>query len=315
VWCLGLFVHSFLLTAAAPGLTRSRAVTVHVTGSAVASVMPFGGAAGLEVHRRMLRSWGVGGRAFAGYALLITTWGIGCKLLLPLVAAITLGAAGETVTTPLRAAGLASGLGFLVLVAAGAALLASERWAIRLGGVVDGLARRLARSTSRSHQTRAATAVVGIRHDCSRLVANGWARMTTGIAGYAALQCLLLGVCLHLAGAGNTVPEVVTGFAVERMVTILPITPGGVGVGDLGLVTVLLAFGGNPAGVAAAALLYRTFVFTVEVPVGACLLGLWLLRRRASRRDATGGPRPAQPVERALARSSVVRSPLPDEHP
>jgi hypothetical protein len=131
------------------------------------------------------------------------------------------------------------------------------------------------------------------------MVSEGWRRMSVGIAGYTAFQCLLLGICLHLAGAGNSLPEVVTGFAVERMVTLVPITPGGVGIGDLGLVTVLIGFGGNPAGVAAAALLYRSFVFVVEVPTGACLLGAWLLRRKlTARSEAT----PRQDLVRRVSR-------------
>ncbi|MDX6373433.1 MAG: hypothetical protein QOD98_2421, partial [Nocardioidaceae bacterium] len=58
VWFLGLFVHSFVLTAAAPSLTHRRALTLNLTGSAVSNVVPLGGAAGVELNRRMMRTWG-----------------------------------------------------------------------------------------------------------------------------------------------------------------------------------------------------------------------------------------------------------------
>jgi glycosyltransferase involved in cell wall biosynthesis len=111
--------------------------------------------------------------------------------------------------------------------------------------------------------------------------------MSTAIAGYVALQGLLLGFCLHLTGGSNTWPEVLAAFAVERVLTIVPLTPGGVGVADLGLVGVLLTLGGDPASVTAAAVLYRAFIFAVEIPVGSGTLGVWLLGQRRSARRAS----------------------------
>ena len=297
VWFLGKYVHSFLLTAAAPGLTRPRAVTVNLTGSAVATVMPLGGAAGLEVNRRMLRSWDVDGRGFAGYAFLVNLWGVGCKLLLPATAVLLLALARERVSVPLQATAYSSGLTFLVLAAAATLLLVSPRGARMVGSGLDRVAGLCLRTLGRSHEPRLAEDLVGVRHDCGRLVAHGWWRMSLGVAGYAALQCLLLGLCLHLTGAHSTAPEVLTGFAVERTLTILPLTPGGMGIGDLGLVGVLLALGGNPAGVAAAAVLFRTFTFAVEVPVGACLLAAWLLHRRRSAAASAVVPSVSEPPQ------------------
>lgn len=310
VWLVGKYVHSFLLTAAAPGLSRPRAVTVNLTGSAVASVMPLGGAAGLEVNRRMMRSWDVDGRGFAGFAFLVNLWGVGCKLLLPALAVVGLAVEREKVGTPLQAAAYSTGVTFVALLVATTLLLASPAGAQEVGTVLDRAAGLCCRLAGRPYEPHLASALSGVRRDCGRLVALGWWRMSLGVAGYAAAQCLLLGLCLHLAGAGNTVPEVVAGFAVERTLTILPLTPGGLGVGDLGLVGVLLALGGHPAGVAAAAVLYRTFTFAVEIPVGACLLGMWLLHRRST--PWPGGPQqhaaispPSGPASDGRARDEV----------
>ena len=283
VWFLGKYVHSFLLTAAAPGLGRLRAVTVSLTGSAVASVTPLGGVAGLEVNRRMMRSWDVDGRGFAGFAFLVNLWGIGCKLLLPALAVAALAAGRESVGAPLQATAYSTGVTFVALGAGATLLLASPAGARKLGAVLDRGAGRCCRLVGRPYHPHLAGTLTGVRLDCGRLVALGWWRMSLAVAGYAALQCLLLGLCLHLTGAGSTVPAVLAGFAVERTLTILPVTPGGIGIGDLGLVGMLLALGGAPAGVAAAAVLFRTFTFAVEIPVGACLLGMWLLRLRLTR--------------------------------
>src|SRR4051812_11077265 len=76
LWVLGLYVHSFLLTAAAPSLTHRRALALNVPGSAVANVIPLGGAAGVELNRRMMRSWGIGSRGFTGYTVLTNLWDV-----------------------------------------------------------------------------------------------------------------------------------------------------------------------------------------------------------------------------------------------
>lgn len=295
VWLLGLYVHSFVLTAAAPSLTHRRALTLNVTGSAIANVVPLGGAAGVELNRRMMRSWGIGTRSFTGYTVLTNLWDVGAKLLLPLVGVLALTRAGEAVLPPLRDAALLASAGFVVLVAGAGALLATPRGPDLVGRVLEGCAHGALRLVRRGRPVRITAALHDVRRECADLVARGWVRMSLGIAGYVALQCLLLGLCLHLTGAGTTTADVVAGFAVERLVTIVPVTPGGVGLADVGLAGVLLALGGDPAGVAAAVVLYRLFVFAVEIPVGGGTLGLWLLgqRRTARRAPALAVPRGA----------------------
>lgn len=102
LWFLGLVVHSSVLTAAAPTLTHRRALALNLTGSAVANVVPLGGAAGIELNRRMMRAWGIDTRRFAGYTFLTNLVDVGSKLALPLVAVAALVHAGESVTAPLR---------------------------------------------------------------------------------------------------------------------------------------------------------------------------------------------------------------------
>ena len=287
LWLLGLWVHSFVLTAAAPALSHRRALALNVTGSAVSNVVPLGGAAGVELNRRMMRAWGIDARAFTGYTFLTNLWDVGAKLVLPVVGVIALAHAGGPVTPQLRTAALVAGAGFVGLAAVAAALLASPRAAQVIGGATERVLRLGLRLIRRDRHLGLADALVDIRHQCAGLVATGWLRMSAGMTGYIALQAVLLGLCLHLTGAGSTPADVLAGFAVERLLTVVPITPGGVGIADLGLVGVLLTLGGDPAGVTAAAILYRLFIFAVEIPVGGGTLGVWLLgQRRAGRQLA-----------------------------
>ena len=287
LWLLGLWVHTFVLTAAAPDLTHRRALTLNLTGSAVSNVVPLGGAAGVELNRRMMRAWGIDGRAFTGYTFLTNLWDVASKLLLPVIAAITL-ARAETLTPQVRTASLIGGIGFVAVVIGAALLLTSVRTATALGRILEATIRGPLKLLGRDRELGLPAAALEIRAQCAELVAQGWVRMSLGMSGYVLLQGVLLAFCLHLTGASFTWPELLAAFAVERALTVVPITPGGIGVADLGLVGVLLTLGGDPAAVTAGAVLYRAFIFAVEIPVGSGALGAWLLgqRLRGVRRTA-----------------------------
>jgi glycosyltransferase involved in cell wall biosynthesis/uncharacterized membrane protein YbhN (UPF0104 family) len=280
VWLVGLVVHSFVLTAAAPSLTHRRALTLNMTGSAIANVVPLGGAAGVELNRRMMKAWGIDTRGFTGFTFLTNVWDTGSKLLLPIVGVVVLTRAGETVTPALRDMSLVAAAGFLALAPTAVVVLRSPCATRRVGRAVERILRQGLRMFGRDRPLNVATALDDIRAQSADLVARGWLRMSLGIAGYVALQGVLLGLCLQLTGAGLTWPEVLAGFAVERLLTVVPVTPGGVGTADIGLVGTLLALGGDPTRVAAAAVLYRLFVFAVEIPVGGGVLGMWLVGQR-----------------------------------
>lgn len=298
LWLLGLFVHSFVLTAAAPALTHRRAMTLNVTGSALANVVPLGGAAGVELNRRMMKAWGIDTRSFTGYTFLTNLWDVGSKLLLPIIGVIVLARAGETVTPQLTTMSLLAGAAFAALATFALVLLLSPRGTGLLGRAIEQTLRFGLRLIGRDHTPGFPDLLNDVRRECAGLVASGWVRMTTGICGYVALQWLLLGFCLQLTGAGTTWPEVLAGFAVERLFTIVPLTPGGVGIADLGLVGVLLTLGGDPAGVSAAALLYRLFIFAIEIPVGGGVLGLWFLAQRSTRRPTVDSVRSIGSIRR-----------------
>src|SRR4051812_36370195 len=55
LWVLGLVVHCRVLTAALPGLSVRRALTLNLTGSAVANLVPLGGGLGLGMNYVMVK--------------------------------------------------------------------------------------------------------------------------------------------------------------------------------------------------------------------------------------------------------------------
>jgi uncharacterized membrane protein YbhN (UPF0104 family) len=281
LWLVGLLAHTVTLTGAMPGLTHRRALTLSLTGSAVANVVPLGGAAGIALNCRMARTWGHSGTAIGTYTVVTNIWDVLAKFLLPLLAMPVLLVAGPALGSTAVYAGLLAALVLAVITAAGLAMLSSPTAAARAGGLGDRALGRWLRGRS------CRTALVGLQAGTSAVVRTGWRRLSLGMVLYTVcLFALLLG-CLTATGAGLSVAAVLAGFAVERLLTLAGLTPGGTGVVEVGLATTLLAFPGSPAGIALGVLLYRALTFGLEIPVGGLTLAGWLV---AQRRPARPGP-------------------------
>ena len=66
-------------------------------------------------------------------------------------------------------------------------------------------------------------------------------------------------------------------FAFVRLLTVLPVTPGGLGITELGLIGALVAAAGHQANaqVTAAVLLYRAVTYLPPIPLGAIACLIW----------------------------------------
>lgn len=287
LWFAGLYAHSFVLTAAMPTLTHCRALTLNLTGSAVSNVVPLGGALGIGLNYRMSRTWGFSPSTLAVYTFVTNLWDVLTKLSLPALALAALLATGG-VTRPQLATAAEVALGALVLlVGAVGAALGSEVTATKLGRGLERATTRLLWLTSSPRRPTFVPAVLQLRRESLALLRHGWAQLSVGMIAYCVLQVTLLWTCLHLLGSTLSTPQVFAGYALERVLTLFVITPGGAGLVEVGITALLVAFGGTPVSTVAGVLLYRAFTFGLEIPVGAAGLAVWLWLHRGGR-DGSG---------------------------
>jgi uncharacterized membrane protein YbhN (UPF0104 family) len=284
LWMSGLLTHSFVLTGALPGLSRRRALTLNLTGSAVANVLPLGGAAGMSLNYAMIRRWRLGTVGFASYTLVTNAWNILVKLALPAAALLLLLLGGTPVSHAVRWTAAVSSAVLVTVVLAALAALASRRSAAVLGGLLGRLLatgrRLLRRPPDDGVVDRLRAGTLECRDRVLQVVGRKWPQLSFGMAGYAALQAGLLWACIVAVGGHLTPMQVLAGFAVERVLTLVVLTPGAVGFTEAGTAAALTALGGDPAVMAAGVLLYRGFTYALEIPVGGLWLGGWLLARR-----------------------------------
>jgi len=269
----------FGICAVLPSLRLREAAAVNLGSNAVANALPAGGALGMGVSWAMLSTWGVGTEEYVLYTLVSGIWNVFARLGLPVLALLAL----LTVTRPdaVLITAAAMGLALLAAATAGLALLLhSERFALGADRALQQAATLACRLVRRPAPSRIAGSLAGFRGRAAGLVAaRGW-RITVTIAAANLILWLVLLACLR--GTGLSQAQVswqasLAAFAFVRLLTVLPITPGGLGITELGLVSVLAAGAGPRASaqVTAAVLLYRAVTYLPPIPLGAAALLVW----------------------------------------
>jgi len=286
---MGLYCYTYTMTASLPGLTHLRGLTVNAAGSMVSNVLPGGGAVGVALTYVMFRSWGHARMAISTSIVVLTVWNLLARLALPVLGALAVLLGPVDAPRPvLLAAALATGVG-LLLLSFFTAVLFSDRAAREVSGVVSAATAPLARrfpAVSRldhlleDHRTR----VQAIVHSSS-------AQLSLGLAGMFGFLFVLYVVSARAVGLELGVIALFAAYAFRQLLTVVAITPGGLGVTEVGTVGILVAFGGDPSAASAAAVLYAVFTHVLEVPLGAlACVAWWSGRARRARAGAAPGP-------------------------
>jgi uncharacterized protein (TIRG00374 family) len=104
------------------------------------------------------------------------------------------------------------------------------------------------------------------------------------LGGHLTVYLVLL-VTLRVLGVSGGEVSVVEAFAAWSLVRLLgsiPITPGGLGVVELGLTTALVGFGGEQTEVVAAVLVYRVLTVVPTLLIGLLAGATWKRHRPES---------------------------------
>jgi uncharacterized membrane protein YbhN (UPF0104 family) len=262
-----------------PSIRLREAAVVNLGSNAVANTLPAGGALAMGVSWAMLSSWGVSTAEYVLYTLVSGIWNVFARLGLPVLALIILATASRPGVGLIAAA--AAGLTLLVAMAAGLGLLMrSESFALRAGRALQVALVMACRVARRQASFDVPGSLLGFRDRAGALIAaRGWRITATTAASNLTLWLVLL-ACLR--GIGLSQAQVpwqtsLAAFAFVRLLTVLPITPGGLGITELGLIATL-AVGADhriSAQVTAAVLLYRAVTYLPPIPLGAIACLTW----------------------------------------
>ncbi len=291
VW--NVVTYWFVMVAALPGLRLGQAAVVNQASTAISNTLPGGGAIGVGVTYAMYTSWGFAKAEIARSVVVSGVWNNFMKLGLPVVALALLALVGDVSPALL----VASLLGVGVLVATIVffwLILHSDPLARTVGGFLGKLASRVLALVGRPPITQWGDAAASFRADTVDLLSTGWLGLTlASLVSHLSLYVVLL-VALRHVGVGNEELSWVTvlaAFAFVRLISALPVTPGGVGVVELGYVAALtIGFDDMlSAQVVAAVLVFRFLTYFLPIPAGAVAYTYWRTNRSWRRPEPADG--------------------------
>lgn len=295
IW--NLATYWFVLVAALPGMRLREAAVVNQASTAVSNTLPGGGAIGVGVTVAMLRSWGFRLVAITRSAIVTGVWNAFVKLGMPVLALALL--AIEGAITPARVVAAAAGVLALVgSVIAFGLMLRSDHAARAIGALFGRVVDRLRVLVGRRPLTDWADRAARFRAETIGLLRHRWVSLTiASLISHVSLYLVLL-VALRSLGVSQDELSwiaVLAAFAFVRLISALPVTPGGVGVVELGYAAVM-TIGMDAmasARVVAAILLFRAITFALPIPFGLISYIVWRLNRswrlREPERDVLAG--------------------------
>lgn len=273
-----------------PGLSFIRAMQLTQASTALSIVFPGGPAVGMAGSYGMSRAWGFPGREVARAVTLTSLWSQFLNLAYPIVAVFALTIEGEQSAALATAAFI--GVAVLGIVVAGFVLvLLSNRLARDIGDVAARFANWALGKIRRGPVGWSGERFKSFRDDMGDFVEAKWPWLTLSqLAGSLSVFGVLLVSLRALEVPASQVDtvEVFAAWTFVRIIASIPITPGGIGIVELGLTGMLVGFGGNNAGVVAAVLVYRFLTVVPTLALG--LIAAFTFRRKGPKVHAPPQP-------------------------
>ena len=249
--------------------------TAQLSGNLAGRILPGGGATAAALSASMLHDAGVEtGDAVAAFgastALQLATTAALPVLALPAI----LG--GATVNHSLAAAAYLGAALFALLLVAGAVLMKTDRPLELAGNAIEWLLNATIRRKNRV--SGVARQLLDARDFIRGTLGARWKGAVLAAAGNTVFDYLALLAALRAVGAEPQPSLVLLAYVAAEVLALLPLTPGGLGFVEAGLVGTLTLAGVSGHDALAATLLYRIASYWLPLPAGA--VAYVLFRRR-----------------------------------
>jgi uncharacterized membrane protein YbhN (UPF0104 family) len=262
---------------ALPGLSFVQALTVTQASTALSIVVPGGVAAGVAGSVGVLRGWRFPTRDITRAITLTSLWSQFVNLSFPILAVFLLALSGESTAALATVAFI--GVAILgILVAGFVLILVSDRIAGDLGDVAARFGNWALRKVHRGPVSWSGENFEHFRQEAGDFLERRWLPLTgaTLLGNLTVFLVFLVSLrTLGVPASQVTLVEAFASWALVRLLTAIPITPGGIGVIELGLTGALVGFGGHRASVVAAVLVYRFLTTVPTLVLGLAAAFTW----------------------------------------
>jgi uncharacterized protein (TIRG00374 family) len=262
--------------AAIPGLPYKPAFVIRQTSFMISNTIPAGGAFGLAIQFAMLSSYSVSVAAATAGIAVTSLWSLFMTLTLPVfgvLAALTTGQV-QSQWIWVALAGIAATVTSIIVLWL---ILRSEASARKVGDLGN---RMLAPLNRRRAQPLDAVGMsLDLRNSTSDVVLGRWRWVTVSnylvvLAQFSVLWFSIRGV-LGDAPTSLTLAGAFAAFAISRMASMIPVTPGGLGTVDAALIALLTTFGLTNEQAVASTLVWRACSWIPQVSLGVLTFIYW----------------------------------------
>ena len=254
--------------------------TAQLAGNAFSRIVPGGAAAGGAMQFDMLNSAGIAPARAATSVTAVSLISTATLLGLPAISIAVILITGASVERNLFRVGSIAVVVCLVAMAGGAGLLFADRPLLWLGGVIERARNRVLRR--RPPLEDLPERLKDERDLIRRVLGAGWWKALLFSAGNWLLDLTALLIALAAVGAQPRASVVLLAYVVAAFLGMIPITPGGLGFVEAGLIGTLGLAGIGADQAVLATLVYRLVSYWLPMPTGA--VAYLLHERRYGRR-------------------------------
>jgi uncharacterized membrane protein YbhN (UPF0104 family) len=283
-----LFAYPVVLTQVMRSLRLRESFTNHMTGTAITNSVPSGGALALPVNYTMYMSWGFTPESVSAAMLAGGVWDWFGRISLPVIAVLGVALLGDAIWW-MWVVSIVGVIAVSVMVLGLVKILGKPEGARGIARWLDRMGTRVF-DRLKGDQPDIEAAVMQFRTELNSIVRTRMARLTGAtILNHVAMAALFT---LSVYAVGITtdeipIPWVVLAFALGRFLVMIPVSPGGLGLVDLGWIG-LLTLGWqatNPSVpvdhdlIAAGVLLFRGLSLLPPIPIGMASWIFWRANR------------------------------------
>ncbi len=266
--------------------------TTQATGNSVGRVLPGGGATATAVSASLLHRAGLDtSRAATGLAA-STGLQLATTLALPVFALPAI-VGGAPVAHGLLTAVYLGLCVLVVLLGAGALSFTTDRPVRLAGNAVQWLLNKTVRR--RRPVSGLGNSFLADRDSIRSALGDRWRAALFSAVANAGFDYLALLSAVHAVGGDPRPSLVLLAYTAAELLALVPLTPGGVGFVEAGLVGTLSLAGVGGQQALAATLLYRVAAFWLPIPAGAAAYALFVRRYPAVNSRTRSASPPMRP--------------------